>query len=138
MADVQVYKKSPAELDLAQRRARKSMRGQVTMFSLMIFLTLVSFTMVTAFEHETLGFSKYFIIANTFVVCSRSSRFTIILFHAYERKRAWRCIIIHVCRDIACVYHASWILINCMVVKLSKPVEVFGLLQVFPSFSNLS
>jgi|SRR3954468_3082646 cytochrome c oxidase subunit 4 len=62
MANVQVYKKSPAELDLAQRRARKSMRGQVTMFSLMIFLTLVSFTMVTAFEHETLGFSKYFIL----------------------------------------------------------------------------
>ena len=50
MADVQVYKKSPAELDLAQRRARKSMRGQVMMFSLMIFLTLVSFTMVMAYE----------------------------------------------------------------------------------------
>ena len=32
------------------------------MFSLMIFLTLISFTMVTAFQNDVAGFSKYFII----------------------------------------------------------------------------
>jgi cytochrome c oxidase subunit 4 len=62
MADVQVYKKTPAEFELTQRRARKSMRAQVTMFSLMIFLTLISFTMVMASENEVLGFSKFFVI----------------------------------------------------------------------------
>lgn len=62
MADIQVYKKSATELALSHRRARKSMRGQVTMFSLMIFLTLISFSVVTAYQHETLGFSSYFVI----------------------------------------------------------------------------
>lgn len=62
MADVQVYKKSATELALTQRRARKSMRGQVMMFSLMIFLTIISFSIVTAYQHETLGFSSYFTI----------------------------------------------------------------------------
>lgn len=62
MADIEIYKKSPAELELGQRRARKSMRSQVMMFSLMIFLTLVSFTMVIANNYEVLGFTKYFVI----------------------------------------------------------------------------
>jgi cytochrome c oxidase subunit IV len=62
MADVQVYKKSPAEFELGQRRARKAMRSQVMMFSLMIFLTLISFTMVTAYQSEVIGFSKFFVI----------------------------------------------------------------------------
>ncbi|BAQ10395.1 cytochrome C oxidase subunit 4b [Bacillus sp. OxB-1] len=62
MADIQVYNKSSAELELAQRRSKKSMRGQVTMFSLMIFLTLVSFAIVTAYQNEITGFSSYFII----------------------------------------------------------------------------
>jgi cytochrome c oxidase subunit 4 len=62
MADIQVYKKSPAEFELSQRRARKSMRAQITMFSLMIFLTLISFTVVVAFGAEVAGFSKYFVI----------------------------------------------------------------------------
>lgn len=62
MADIQVYKRTPAEQSLAQRRAKQSMRGQVMMFSLMIFLTLVSFSMVVAHEHEVAGFSKYFIV----------------------------------------------------------------------------
>jgi len=62
MADVQVYKKSPAEFNLGQRRARKSMRGQIMMFSLMIFLTIMSFSMVMAYQADVVGFSKYLII----------------------------------------------------------------------------
>jgi cytochrome c oxidase subunit 4 len=62
MSDVQVYKKSPAEFNLDQRRARQSMRNQVMMFSLMIFLTIMSFSMVMAYEADVIGFSKYLII----------------------------------------------------------------------------
>ncbi|MBE1553590.1 cytochrome C oxidase subunit IV family protein [Sporosarcina limicola] len=62
MADIQVYTKSAAELELGQRRAKSSMRNQVMMFSLMIFLTLISFTMVTAYGAGVAGFSKFFII----------------------------------------------------------------------------
>ncbi|MCG7342749.1 cytochrome C oxidase subunit IV family protein [Sporosarcina sp. ACRSL] len=62
MADIQVYKRTPAEQKLAQRRAKQSMRSQVMMFSLMIFLTLVSFSMVVAYQAGVAGFSKYFII----------------------------------------------------------------------------
>ena len=62
MSDVQVYKKSPAEFNLDQRRARKSMRNQVMMFSLMIFLTIMSFSMVMAYQADVIGFSKYLII----------------------------------------------------------------------------
>jgi len=62
MADVQVYKKSPAEFELGRKRAKSAMRNQIMMFSLMIFLTLISFTMVTAFEVGVAGFSKFFII----------------------------------------------------------------------------
>ncbi|KAA0966634.1 cytochrome B6 [Sporosarcina sp. ANT_H38] len=61
MSDVQVYKKSPAEFNLGQRRARQSMRSQVMMFSLMIFLTIMSFSMVMAYEAGVIGFSKYLI-----------------------------------------------------------------------------
>ncbi|KXH79870.1 cytochrome C oxidase subunit IV family protein [Sporosarcina sp. HYO08] len=62
MADIQIYKKSPVEYELEKRRAKKSMQAQIIMFSLMIFLTLVSFTMVVAFNADILGFSKYFVI----------------------------------------------------------------------------
>ena len=62
MSDVQVYKKSPAEFNLDQRRARKSMRSQIMMFSLMIFLTIMSFSMVMAYQADVIGFSKYMII----------------------------------------------------------------------------
>ncbi|WP_342512720.1 cytochrome C oxidase subunit IV family protein [Sporosarcina sp. FSL K6-1522] len=62
MADIQVYKKTPAEFALGQRRAKKSMRNQVMMFSLMIFLTLISFSMVVAYQSDVLGFSKFFIL----------------------------------------------------------------------------
>ena len=43
MADIEIYEKSPGEFELGQRRARKAMRSQVIMFSLMIFLTFISF-----------------------------------------------------------------------------------------------
>ncbi|WP_318616028.1 cytochrome C oxidase subunit IV family protein [Sporosarcina sp. YIM B06819] len=62
MADIQVYKKSPAEFELGQRRAKSAMRNQIMMFSLMIFLTLISFTMVTAYQADVAGFSKFFVI----------------------------------------------------------------------------
>ncbi|CAM3088380.1 cytochrome C oxidase subunit IV family protein [Filibacter tadaridae] len=62
MAEVQVYKKSPAEFNLGQRRAKKSMRNQIMMFALMIFLTLISFTMVMAYNSGVAGFSEYFVI----------------------------------------------------------------------------
>lgn len=62
MADVQVYKKSPAEFELGRKRAKSAMRNQIMMFSLMIFMTLISFTMVTAYKTEVPGFSEYFII----------------------------------------------------------------------------
>jgi cytochrome c oxidase subunit 4 len=41
------------------------MRDQIMMFSLMIFLTLVSFSMVVAYQADVAGFSKYFIIPMT-------------------------------------------------------------------------
>ncbi|HJF32156.1 MAG TPA: cytochrome C oxidase subunit IV family protein [Sporosarcina psychrophila] len=62
MSDVQVYKKSPAEFHLAQRRARESMRNQIMMFSLMIFLTIMSFSLVMAYQADVVGFSKYLVI----------------------------------------------------------------------------
>ena len=138
MANVQVYKKSPAELDLAQRRARKSMRGQVMMFSLMIFLTLVSFTMVTAFEHETLGFSKYFILPTLLLFAAVQVGLQLYYFmHMNEKGHGVASLFMFVGILLAFIMLLGYV-INCMVVKLSKPVEVFGLLQVFPSFSNLS
>ncbi len=62
MADIEIYKRTPAEQKLAERRAKKSMRDQIMMFSLMIFQTLVSFSMVVAYQADVAGFSKYFII----------------------------------------------------------------------------
>ena len=84
MSDVQVYKKSPAEFELGQRRARKSMRGQIMMFSLMIFLTIMSFSMVMAYQADVIGFSKYLIIPTLMLICSSASWLTIVLLHAYE------------------------------------------------------
>ena len=62
MADVEIYAKTPGEYDLGRRRGRKEMRGQVIMFSLMIFLTLISFTMVLASNAGVIGFTKYMVI----------------------------------------------------------------------------
>ena len=62
MADVEIYAKTPGEYDIGRRRGRQEMRAQVIMFSLMIFLTLISFTMVIASNAGVLGFSKYMVI----------------------------------------------------------------------------
>lgn len=62
MADIQVYKKSPAEMALGKKRAKKSMQAQIMMFAMMIFFTLVSFSMVLAYQAEVAGFSKFFVI----------------------------------------------------------------------------
>lgn len=62
MAEFEIYEKSPAEYKLIQRRAKRGMRSQIIMFSLMIFLTLISFTIVTAFQADVAGFSKYLVI----------------------------------------------------------------------------
>lgn len=62
MAEIEVYKKTPGEFDLIQRRGRKSMRSTIVMFSLMIFLTLISFTIVTLYQSGFAGFSQYFVI----------------------------------------------------------------------------
>ncbi|ARF15213.1 MULTISPECIES: cytochrome C oxidase subunit IV family protein [Sporosarcina] len=67
MSEVQMIKRSPAEQSLSQRRAKESMRSQVAMFSLMIFLTLVSFSMVFAHLNDVPGFSKFFIIPTLFL-----------------------------------------------------------------------
>ncbi|MEK5039685.1 cytochrome C oxidase subunit IV family protein [Sporosarcina sp. FSL K6-3457] len=62
MADITVYKKSPAEFELGRKRAKNAMRNQIMMFALMIFMTLISFAMVTAYQSEVAGFSQYFVI----------------------------------------------------------------------------
>ena len=62
MADIEIYTKSASEFEIGQRRARRSMRAQVMMFSLMIFLTMVSFSIVLAFNADVIGFSKFYII----------------------------------------------------------------------------
>ncbi len=62
MSEVTVYEKSPAEMVLGKKRAKESMRAQVMMFSLMIFMTLISFTMVLAYQAQVSGFSSYFVL----------------------------------------------------------------------------
>jgi len=62
MSSIDIYQKTPVELELGQRRARKSMRNQIMMFALMIFLTIISFTMVVAYNSDVIGFSSYFIM----------------------------------------------------------------------------
>jgi len=62
MAEIEVYQKTPGEYDLIQRRARKSMRSTIVMFGLMVFFTLVSFSVVVLYQSGTVGFSEYFVI----------------------------------------------------------------------------
>ncbi|MCM3357073.1 MULTISPECIES: cytochrome c oxidase subunit IVB [unclassified Psychrobacillus] len=54
--DNHVYVRSQTEFEYLKRKRRENMRTQVTTFSIMIFLTLISFTAVVA------DFSKYYII----------------------------------------------------------------------------
>ena len=62
MADLEISQRSTGEIEIGQRRGRKAMRAQVMMFSLMIFLTFVSFSIVLAYNADVIGFSKFFVI----------------------------------------------------------------------------
>lgn len=62
MADIEIYEKTQAELEVGRLRAKRGMRAQVIMFSMMIFLTLLSFSIVFASNAEIIGFSKFFVI----------------------------------------------------------------------------
>jgi cytochrome c oxidase subunit IV len=53
--DVHTHAKSQIEYEYARRRSANEMRGQVTTFAIMIFLTLIAFTAVYA------GFSAYLV-----------------------------------------------------------------------------
>ena len=53
--DAQVYVKSETEFNYIKQKRKKDMRGQITTFAIMIFLTLIAFTAVAA------DFSKYLI-----------------------------------------------------------------------------
>lgn len=70
MADIEIYTKSASELEVAKLRAKRSMRSQVVMFSLMIFLTLISFSVVLAFNADVIGFSKFFIIPTIMLIAA--------------------------------------------------------------------
>lgn len=59
MSSIDIFERSPGEIKLEKKRAKQSMRGQVIMFSLMIFLTIVSFSMVIAHQQEMIGFTGY-------------------------------------------------------------------------------
>lgn len=61
MSSIEVYERTPGEVKMGARRAKQSMRGQVIMFSLMIFLTIVSFSIVLAYQAEVIGFSSYMV-----------------------------------------------------------------------------
>jgi cytochrome c oxidase subunit 4 len=54
--DAHVYSKSQTEYEYTRRVRREAMRGQVTTFAIMIFLTLIAFSAVAA------GFSEYFVV----------------------------------------------------------------------------
>ncbi|WP_075617439.1 cytochrome c oxidase subunit IVB [Paenisporosarcina indica] len=54
--DVHAHVRSQTEYEYKRRRSANEMRGHVTTFAIMIFLTLIAFTMVYA------GFSAYFVV----------------------------------------------------------------------------
>lgn len=62
MANIDVYEKSAAQVKLHRERGKKSMRGQVIMFALMIFMTIISFSMVLASQADIAGFSIYMVM----------------------------------------------------------------------------
>lgn len=53
--DIEVHTRSQAEYEYVKRKRDKEMRMQLTSFAVMIFLTLISFTAVTA------GFSPHIV-----------------------------------------------------------------------------
>lgn len=61
MSSIDIYERTPGEVKLGQKRSKQSMRSQVIMFALMIFLTIVSFSMVLAYQSDIVGFSSYMV-----------------------------------------------------------------------------
>ena len=62
--------KSQTEYEYTRQIRREAMRGQVTTFGIMIFLTLISFSAVAA------GFSVYFIVPVLLITrCNSSSTY---------------------------------------------------------------
>lgn len=62
MAEFEIYEKTPSEIEMGRLKAKRGMRSQVVMFSMMIFLTMLSFSIVLASNAEIIGFSKFFVI----------------------------------------------------------------------------
>ena len=54
--DVHTHVRSQTEYEYKRRRSANEMRGHVTTFAIMIFLTLIAFAMVYS------GFSAYFVV----------------------------------------------------------------------------
>ncbi|EIM07820.1 cytochrome caa3 oxidase (subunit IV) [Planococcus antarcticus DSM 14505] len=54
--DTHIYVRSQAEFEYAKKKRAEEMRGHLATFAIMIFLTLIAFTMVAA------GFSVYLIV----------------------------------------------------------------------------
>lgn len=54
--EAQVYIRTKTEFEFTKQKRKEDMRSQITTFSIMIFLTLISFTAVAA------GFSPYFVL----------------------------------------------------------------------------
>lgn len=70
MAEVQITKRTPAEQELFERRGREAMRAQVTMFSLMIFLMVVSFGVVVAYQNGVAGISRLFALPMVLLIAA--------------------------------------------------------------------
>lgn len=62
MAELEIIERTKSEVEVSRLKAKRGMRAQVIMFSLMIFLTLLSFSIVTATTLEIVSFSKFFAI----------------------------------------------------------------------------
>ncbi len=137
MAEIEIYKKSPGEFDLGQRRGRRAMRSQVIMFSLMIFLTL------TRSQWSWHQMQSYWILeilcdSSNYAVCCSPSRITIILLHAYERKRTWYRSNVYVYRSIACIHSRFNILLQLFGgIKIRKAWGRFNFHRLFIFQTNM-
>ena len=115
MAEIEIYKKSPGEFDLGQRRGRRAMRSQVIMFSLMIFLTLTSFTIVMASNAEVIGFSKYYVIPVIMLFAAVQVGLQLYYFMHMQEKGHGIASNVYVYWSIACIPNRFNICYNCLV-----------------------
>ena len=94
---------------------RRAMRSQVIMFSLMIFLTLISFSIVMASNAEVIGFSKYFVIPVIMLFAAVQVGLQLYYFmHMQEKGHGTRCNV-YVYWSIACIPNRLNICYNCLV-----------------------